>query len=162
MVCYKPTYDVRSYAELLALLKQFERDGLGGVKLKDLKESYIDVEKDVKRLQEDNLVFVIGDDPKKGPVLFYHNPEYDLAVDPDLAVKWREVSVDKPLKFFEDELRKDKVMPLRVELQQWQAEVKMIRPGSKAAGHASLWLMNAQMEADADGAAQGLSRGANG
>ena len=73
-------HQVRKHYQLLDLLKQRERDGLGGVTMTDVRDAVPKADKAIKKL-EDDIIRVAKGDRDKEELLFYNNKEYLLSVD---------------------------------------------------------------------------------
>ncbi|XP_065557740.1 transcription initiation factor IIE subunit beta-like [Artemia franciscana] len=101
---YKPVYNIRDKKSFLKLLKCYHSKGLGGISLKDIKESLPNSEKILNHLH-DKVIFLPGAD--KDVVLFYNDGnDASFEVDEDVVKEWRLVSVGIDDKKIEDYLQK--------------------------------------------------------
>ena len=74
---FKPTYDVKSKEDLLALIKKHHETGQGGMHVKDLKDTWKNLFKGIDELEKLCQIFVIRHRDKP-VVLLYNNllPEF--------------------------------------------------------------------------------------
>lgn len=93
LVVFKPVYCVRNFEELLALLRDFDSKGLGGVRVDLLKESYKTVMADVDRLIAEQLVYVVKRKAPKTDVIFYRSPQHEFFVSESIQALWRQCEV---------------------------------------------------------------------
>ncbi|KAL6049511.1 transcription factor TFIIE beta subunit, TFIIEB, Tfa2 [Balamuthia mandrillaris] len=86
---YKPTYDVTNKEELLDLIMKTP-DGIDSAELKD---SYKNVVKDTKELQEEGKILVVYNSEAKTNILYPNEPHLRFEVFPEFKEMWKEVKV---------------------------------------------------------------------
>eukprot|EP00048_Salpingoeca_helianthica_P023849 m.27700 g.27700 ORF g.27700 m.27700 type:complete len:273 (+) comp9033_c0_seq4:67-885(+) len=94
LVSYRTPYPVRNYDQLLALLKEMDAKGLGGLLTDHIKDSYKAADEDIKRLKAEKTVYtVMRREPPRCEVLFYCNPQFNFQVDDSLKEQWGQCPV---------------------------------------------------------------------
>ncbi|PVZ98130.1 hypothetical protein BB558_005270 [Smittium angustum] len=88
---YKPVYDLKNKDDLLNLLKQ--RVNIGGLLIKDLKDSHIDLNKAVNELKSEGWVLTINNKDGTPRQLFYNRNNTNLAVNDSFKEIWQELRV---------------------------------------------------------------------
>lgn len=94
---FKPAlgHQVCNRKQLLARLRDYDLEGLGGITMTDIKEALHKPDKVIKRLVDDECVICITRQDKE-QVVFYNNPEFSIGqkVSPELQELWHQASVD--------------------------------------------------------------------
>jgi len=91
MWTYKAKHQVRNKNELFKLLMRYPE----GILAKEVKDAYKGVEEDVKILQEEKQIFVIGNaDDGTQDVIFPCDPKLRVEVDNDIQQLWKDAWVD--------------------------------------------------------------------
>ena len=136
-LAYRPTHDVKSKADLLKLLKVHHDQDLGGMHMRDLKDTWSGLNNAIKELELCGQIFVMRQTKKeKVSVLFYNGmpsvlhtmPEDKRDIRQNLKQFWQEIAVPE-----EADLERDlknaglKLMPYEepsIEQQRLDAEEK--------------------------------------
>lgn len=115
-VAFKPTYNVRNREELLELLRDFQRRGLGGIRVDALQESYKTVTLDVEDLAKEGQIHIVQRKDSKQGVIFFRDAEGLREVDKSLIELWRKCDVaGRAPHEIERLLVAARLQPLRVE-----------------------------------------------
>jgi len=86
---YKPTYEVKTKDELLQLVHTQPN----GVPVSELKDSYRDVEKDIKKLADEKKIYLIKNSESKTEVLFPVESQYQITLLPEFVELWKEIKI---------------------------------------------------------------------
>ncbi|KAI8977988.1 hypothetical protein BDB01DRAFT_801577 [Pilobolus umbonatus] len=88
---YKPTYQIKSKEDLLALLIQKKKEG--GMDYKDLKDSYSKLSSAVEELAAEGQILVVRNKDGNPRVLFHNDMQYNTAIDPEFKKMWSEIRI---------------------------------------------------------------------
>ncbi|XP_065841818.1 general transcription factor IIE subunit 2-like isoform X2 [Oscarella lobularis] len=88
---FKPLYRVKNRGMLVNVLREHWREGLGGIKLADMRESYPKTDSMLSVLKDEIIALTRSD--KEG-VLFYNDPDLKIPVDEDFQKLWRSISIE--------------------------------------------------------------------
>ncbi|ORX80289.1 hypothetical protein K493DRAFT_320910 [Basidiobolus meristosporus CBS 931.73] len=86
---YRPAYNIKNKEDLLALLQ--EKKDEGGMEVRELKDSYIDVRGVVEELVETGQVYVIRNKDNTPRILFYNDARLNVDFDADFKQMWHEL-----------------------------------------------------------------------
>ncbi|KAL1916400.1 uncharacterized protein VTP21DRAFT_5591 [Calcarisporiella thermophila] len=88
---YKPTFNIKSTDDLLALLE--ERKDLGGMEVKDLLDSYKGLSAAVDELEAAGRLLVVRNKDRAPRILFYNDPYYNTNVDEEFKTLWHNLKI---------------------------------------------------------------------
>ncbi|KAG0222638.1 hypothetical protein BGW42_006414 [Actinomortierella wolfii] len=88
---YKPTYNVKSKEDLLALLEK--NKNVGGMEYKELKDSYSKLPEAVRQLAEEGKILVIKTKDGQPRVLYWNDVRYNTAMDKEFRDIWHRMRV---------------------------------------------------------------------
>ncbi|KAK9723078.1 transcription factor TFIIE beta subunit, TFIIEB, Tfa2, variant 2 [Basidiobolus ranarum] len=86
---YRPAYNIKTKEDLLALLQ--EKKDEGGMEVRELKDSYIDVKGVVEELAESGQVYIIRNKDDTPRILFYNDPRLNCNFDAEFKQMWHEL-----------------------------------------------------------------------
>eukprot|EP00039_Didymoeca_costata_P005091 m.78415 g.78415 ORF g.78415 m.78415 type:complete len:270 (-) comp12668_c0_seq5:1292-2101(-) len=91
-ISYLPVYNIKHKEHLITTVKNFYENGFGGFGRKDLKESYIGIDKDVQELIDNGTFLEIKKPEIRGTqsdsVIFWREKEYDQEVEKAFKDEW--------------------------------------------------------------------------
>ncbi|EFA83414.1 transcription initiation factor IIE2 [Heterostelium album PN500] len=90
-LCYKPLHNVKDDRGILELLSKHPY----GIMLSDLKESYLAVEQDVKKLKDSKEIYAVRNSESNSEMLFYSDEKYRIPCSSDLVDLWKSVVMPK-------------------------------------------------------------------
>ncbi|RKO90626.1 hypothetical protein BDK51DRAFT_11260, partial [Blyttiomyces helicus] len=88
---YKPTHAIRSKEELLELLRQRKEDGLGGMEVKELKESWQHVVTAIEELEKMENIFVWKNKDGAPRSVYYNDLSLNVKMSDEFRKYWHEV-----------------------------------------------------------------------
>jgi len=91
---FKPTFHILTKKALMKLLRQYSIKGKGGILLDDLIESLPKCESIIKKLEENDDIWIIQRPADKKKIVYYHDNGDDFDVHDDFVKLWRSVAVD--------------------------------------------------------------------
>ncbi|KAF9976818.1 hypothetical protein BGZ73_007725 [Actinomortierella ambigua] len=88
---YRPTYNIKSKEDLLALLEK--NKNVGGMEYKELKDSYSKLPEAVRQLAEEGKILVIKTKDGQPRVLYWNDVRYNTAMDREFRDIWHRMRV---------------------------------------------------------------------
>ncbi|KAF9919301.1 hypothetical protein BX616_009333 [Lobosporangium transversale] len=88
---YKPTYQIKSKEDLLAMLEK--RKNEGGMDYKELKDSYSKLPQAVQELASEGRILVVKNKDGQPRVLFWNDQRYNTAMDPEFREIWHRLRI---------------------------------------------------------------------
>ncbi|ORX88664.1 transcription initiation factor IIE, beta subunit [Basidiobolus meristosporus CBS 931.73] len=89
MFSYRPAYNIKTKEDLLALLQ--EKQDEGGMEVRELKDSYIDVKGVVEELAEAGQIYIIRNKDETPRILFYNDARLNCDFDADFKQMWHDL-----------------------------------------------------------------------
>ncbi|KAF9192635.1 hypothetical protein BGZ50_008341 [Haplosporangium sp. Z 11] len=87
----KPTYQIRSKEDLLAMLEKKKNEG--GMDYKELKDSYSKLAQSVEELASEGRILVVRNKDGNPRVLFWNDQRYNTAMDPEFRQIWHRLRI---------------------------------------------------------------------
>lgn len=91
---FKPPFNILTKKALMKLLKGYSIKGKGGILLDDLQESLPKCESIIRKLEENDDIWIIARPQDKKKIVYYHDNGDDFDVSDDFVKLWRSVTVD--------------------------------------------------------------------
>ena len=91
---FKPPFNITTKKALMKLLKGYSIKGKGGILLEDLQESLPKCEAIIRKLEDNDDIWIIPRPQDKKKIVYFHDEGDDFDVSDEFVKLWRSVTVD--------------------------------------------------------------------